>query len=610
MTPAMIFVILTLIIPLVLLFTGKLREDVAAIVMMVSLMIAQTFGLPVLGPSNDPNAAEIALKGFGSSTILTLIAIFIITTSLEKYGLTSWISHKLISVSGQSERLLIGLYSLIAALISMVINNLAAGALLLPSALETSKRTGIKPSKLLIPISIGTMLGGAAFYLSTANIIVSGLLPSAVPPQEPLGILDFTPTGLTVAISGVAFLTLFGTNLLPDREPNVAYKIPDNLGLTQTYQLQERLWEIRLPINSSFHNKTIAETKLGENLGISIIAIRRDNHILPIENANFLLQQEDVLIIIGREERVLKLSELGLEIIKSGPDCSYESGNLVFAEAIVPPHSSTEGKTIRDLALRNRCGFSAIALWRNNHIYRTDIAEFRLKAGDALLLIGPADNLHRLKEIHDIVVLETAINRHGMDKPKVLISISVLLASIVAMILGMPIVVAMLAAALILLLMGLVTMEEAYQSIQWRALFLIAGMMSVSTAMFYTGLANLIGNSIVKIVAPWGSTGLLIGTILGTAGLSQLIGSQIAPLITGPIFISAAIKLGINTQAIAVVTGISTAIFFLTPLSHPVHLIMMSPANYRFKDFFKIGIWVSMVCFITLIIATKIFWKI
>jgi di/tricarboxylate transporter len=610
MTAAMVYVILVLAIPLALVFMNRLREDIAALVMVAALMIAQIAGLPVLGPTGNIQSAELALRGFGSTTILTLIALFIITTSLEKYGLTSWISRKLVEIGGKSERRLIGLYSLTATLISMVMINLAAGALLLPSALETSRRAGIKPSKLLLPISIGTMLGGAAFYLSTANIIISGLLPSANPPLEPLGILDFTLTGGLVALVGVIFLTIFGKKLLPDREPPYVYKIPGSRGLTGTYQLQERLWEVGIPEDSEINHKTLAEANLGKNLGISIIAVRRNQRILPTESANFMLEAGDTLVIIGREERVSQLEGMGLEIRQASQDTSFESSDLIFAEAIIPPHSDTEGKTLREIAFRARCGFSAIALWRDNRSYRTDVAEFCLKAGDALLLIGPAENIRRLRQLPDVLVVETAVNRNGMDKPRILQSSGIVAASLLAMILGVPIYISMITAAVILLLSRLVTMEEAYQSIKWRALFLIAGIMSVSAAMFHTGLANLIGDAIIQLVSPLGGIGLAGGAILVTALLSQLMGSQIAPLVTGPVFISAAVTLGVDPHPIAVVTGISTAIFFLTPLSHPVHLIMMSPANYEYKDFLKIGAWMSLVCFVSLLFAVKIFWAI
>ena len=296
MTFAMIFVILVLVIPLILVFLNRLREDTAALVM-TALIIAQLAGLPVLGAPGDIKAAELALRGFGSTTILTLIALFITTTSLEKYGLTSWLSQKLVEIGGKSERRLIGLYSLSATIISLFMVNLQ-WVFCCCRVLETSRRTGVKTANCL-PVSIGAMLGGATFYLSTANIIISGLLPSANPPLEPLGILDFTATGGLVALAGVAFLTFFGKRLLPDREPPSVYKIPGSHGLTSTYHLQERLWEARIPAGSSIEHKTLAEANLGKNLGISVIAVRRNDRILPTDTADFRFEGGDTLVVIG-----------------------------------------------------------------------------------------------------------------------------------------------------------------------------------------------------------------------------------------------------------------------------------------------------------------------
>src|SRR5512142_1524463 len=213
MTFPQVFVLLVLAIPLTLVFLNRLREDVAALLMAAALGIAQVLGLPVLGPANQPDAAGKALTGFGTPEVIALLALFILTACLDKYGVTRWIAGKLLSIGGRSEQRLVGLFALTGALLSLFMNTLAAGALLLPSALSASRRTGIKPSKLLIPIAYGTMLGGAATYLTTANIIVSGLLRLADPPQHPLSILDFIPTGGVVALAGLIFLTLFGKRL-------------------------------------------------------------------------------------------------------------------------------------------------------------------------------------------------------------------------------------------------------------------------------------------------------------------------------------------------------------------------------------------------------------
>ena len=196
------------------------------------LGIAQLLGMGVLGPEKTPTAAINAIRGFASPVIITLISLFILTGCLEKHGLSRLIADRLMIVGGKSENRLIGLFAGLAALLSLFMNNLASGAFLLPSALNVARQTKIKPSKLLIPIAYGSMLGGAATYLTTANIIVSRLLLTAIPSQKALGILDFTPTGGFVALIGLLFLTIFGRKLLPDRELPQKVNNPHNESLS------------------------------------------------------------------------------------------------------------------------------------------------------------------------------------------------------------------------------------------------------------------------------------------------------------------------------------------------------------------------------------------
>jgi di/tricarboxylate transporter len=176
------------------------------------------------------------------------------------------------------------------------------------------------------------------------------------------------------------------------------------------------------------------------------------------------------------------------------------------------------------------------------------------------------------------------------------------------MFVGVPTELAMITGAVAVLLTGLMTPEEAYKAINWRAIFLIAGTLSVSVAMIQTGLAQEIGNAVVNFVSPFGPLGLVAGTYVLSATLTQVMGGQISPLVVGPITISAAIRLGINPQAIAVTTAIAGSISFITPLSHPVNILMIAPANYQFNDFVRSGWLLTVICFIALMIAVPLVW--
>ncbi|MBC7814456.1 MAG: SLC13 family permease, partial [Burkholderiales bacterium] len=314
MTVEQIYVVLILVIPLTLVLLNRLREDIAALLMAVLLGLAQFFGLGVLGPANTPDDATKALTGFGTPEVITLLSLFIVTYCLDKYGVTQWLAIRLLAIGGKSERRLIGLFALTAALLSLFMNTLAAGALVLPSALDAARRTGIKPSKLLIPIAYGAMLGGAATYLTTANIIMSGLLPLANPPQAPLGILDFTPTGGLVAIAGLIFIVIFGKYLLPDRDPPTLQVASSRDELMKTYQLHERLWEAEVAPGSSLVNKVLSETEIGEALGLSVLGVRRGKRVTPIYRKGYHIHANDVLLIVGRDERAAQLEREGLRV--------------------------------------------------------------------------------------------------------------------------------------------------------------------------------------------------------------------------------------------------------------------------------------------------------
>ncbi len=609
MTFPQIFVLLVLIIPLTLVFTNRLREDVAALLMAASLGVAQYLGMAVVGPANTPDAAHKALTGFGTPEVIALLSLFVITACLDKYGVTRWIAKKLLSLGGQSEGRLIGLFAFTAALLSLFMNTLAAGALLMPSALSASRRTGVKPSKLLIPIAYGTMLGGAATYLTTANIIVSGLLRLANPPQQPLTILDFLPTGGFVAIVGLLFLTLFGKRFLPDREPPMVRMDPSSDELTRAFHLVERMWEAEVTPESTIANKPLSQTRIGETLGMAVLGIRRGSRVLSASDMTLKIQAGDVLLIVGREERALQLEQAGLRVYHSTQSISILPRDTIFAEVILPPRSSMEGKNLRDLGFRTRYGFIAIALWRGQRSYRTDVAALELHSGDTLLLMGPPEKLTELKNQHDFVVVEAASNGDELDIPRVLLTLGISVGALIALFAGMPVEIAMLTAAVLTLLAGLMKPDDVYQTIKWRAIFLIAGTISISYAMVQTNLAQVFGDAIVRLVSPLGAMGLIAGAYFLSAALTQVMGGQISPLVVAPITISAALQLGVNPQAVALVTAIAGSISFITPLSHPVNIIMIAPANYTFRDFVKSGWALTIVCFIALMIAIPLFWK-
>jgi di/tricarboxylate transporter len=526
MTSLQVLLIIIVAIPLAFVLIDRLRMDIAALIIAASLGIAQFFGLGILGPADSPADAVKAISGFGQPIVVTLLGLFIISRGLDQSGVARWIARKLMFLGGTSEKRLIGLFATTTAFLSIFMNNLAAGALLLPSAMETARRTGIKPSKLLIPVAYGSLLGGVATYFTTANIIVSDLLQIAKPPQGPLSILDFLPTGGLIAVAGIILMVFLGTRLLPDRKPAPEQMLSRLTGseLEDIYQLRDRLWEARLLPDSSLVGKTLAQAKIGQTLGVEVVAIWRGRQAIfsPTPEQNF--HSGDILLLVGREERVEKLKEEKISIGREAANGYISPYGVIMLEILLAPHSNAEGHTLKDLDFRRLYGFTAVALRRLNQSYRTNVGDFKLTMGDTLLVVGSEENVKNFQKTADFIVLEPSLSDQPINRQHTLITVSVVLAAISASIIGFPIYLAILIGAVVVVLSGILSMEEAYRSIEWQAIFLIAGMFAVSLAMVETGLARLLGNGMVQLVTPFGPLGLAAGAYILSAILTQLMG--------------------------------------------------------------------------------------
>jgi di/tricarboxylate transporter len=611
MTPPQIFLIIVVAVPLVLVALDRLRIDIAALLIAVALGIAQYFGMGILGAAHTPGDAVKAISGLSEPVVLMLLSLFIITGGLDKSGVTRSIANYLLRISSRSERYLIGLFAATTALLSLFMNNLAAGALVLPSAMEIARRTGIKPSRLLIPVAYGSLLGGSATYFATANIIVSNLLTTAHPPQPPLGILAFTPTGGLIAIAGIAFLVLLGHRWLPDRDPAPEQMMARLTGseLEDRYRLGERLWEVRVMPGSPFANKSLAEEEIGKRFGLAVAGVWHGHHAIFAPPPDQIVRPGDILLIVGREERINELADAGVKIGRENSNRHISERGVRFFEVIPSPHSQALGRTLRELDFRSAYGLTALALFRGQRSFRTDVGNLELKLGDSLLMIGSHAHLKRLRNNPNFILLEPDPGDQPMNRDQAALSIGVFAAAVAAALAGLPIYLTLLAGALLLILSGVLDMEEAYRAVKWQAIMLVAGMYSVSLAMVNTGLAQAIGEHLLSLLAPLGPLGLASGSYILTSALTQVIGGQVAALVTGPITISGAISMHTSTHAVAVATAIGCSASFFTPISHPVNILMIGPANYQFRDFFHIGWRLTIVCFVALIAGLILFWR-
>lgn len=583
---------------LALIVSNRFRADLVAL--MVLLALAFT-GL---------TTAEEAVSGYSASAVIVIMGMFVITHALEETGIVQHISGYIRALGGSSEKRLVMIVMATGALLVSIMNIIAAGAVLLPAVVRVARDADIRPSKLLIPMSYGTLVGAMATFFSSANIVMSTILQERG--FQGLGFLDFFITGSPIVIAGLLYMVFIGRRLLPERESITQIVNPRGLmsSIRQTYQLDERLWEFRVPPGSRLVHNTLHDSHIGADLGITVVAIWRGHQAILAPEPTERLYTNDYLLVVGREDRVRQLNKWGLLMgrengyVRNGHDYSVD-----LTEVVIPPRSGAIGKTLLDLRFRNKFGLTSVALWREGRSYRTDVGKMPLQVGDALLMVGPTDKIRKLTQERDYMLLQSShiYQPPAPEKNKwaLLITALVLLSAIFSFI---PLPIAVLAGWAAVVLTGIMSMDSAYRAVEWRVIFLIAGMLPISIAMVNTGLADRIGMGLVELLTPSGPLALVGGLYTLTVLVTQLLGGQVTSLIVGPIAVTAAIQAGIDPRPMAVAVAIGCATGFLTPIAHPVNILMMGPGGYKFEDFTRVGLGMVAVVFVMLMLSMTVVW--
>ncbi len=586
-------------VTLVIIVFDLLRADLTAILVLAVL------------PLTGLVTVQEAFSGFSRSVVITIIGLFIITQALEDSGVVAWIADRVRHVGAGSESRLILLFMGLGAALSLIMNNIAAGAVLLPAAVQVGRESDVAPSKLLIPLSFGTLVGGMATYFTTANIILSSILRDQGQPA--LGMTDFLPTGGVIVLASLAFMALIGRRLLPRRDSAVQSASPFLLSrrLTEMYQIQEQLWEVRVLPESRLVGQKLVESKIGEALGLTVVAIWRGHQAILNPEPQEVIQAGDYLVLLGWEDRVAARAGEGAVIGRANGNGRERNYFVDMAEVIIPPRSTVMGKSLADIGFRNKYHLTGVALWREGLSFRNNVGTIPLEPGDALLMVGAPEQIEALTNEPDFLVLEsTHTARPPLPKKAtwaLAITGVVLVVSILEWVSTSE---AMMMGVAAMALTGCINLDEAYRRISWRVIFLIAGMLPLSIAMIHSGLADRIGQGIVTLAAPYGPLALVGGLFVVTMLVTQVIGGQVAALIVGPVAVTAALQSGVNAQAVAVAVAIACSAAFLTPIAHPVNILMMGPGGYRPRDFLQIGAPLTVVVLAALLVGMRLFWHV
>jgi di/tricarboxylate transporter len=367
---------------------------------------------------------------------------------------------------------------------------------------------------------------------------------------------------------------------------------------TKKYQLEERMLFVRIPEGSTLAGRTIQEARLATAYGISVLNIIRGGEEWRMPEPSTTLQEHDLLIVEGRPIDIEVLRGLQTLIIERRVQADLrelESGPLAIVEVMLSPYTTLAGRTLRQLRFREKFGVSVLAIWRGDRSYRTDLGDFPLRYGDAFLCYGPREKFEILARERDFVVLNLEVQEKPRLKKAPLAALIMLGVVGVVLFNLLPISVAAIAGASLMVLTRCLTMEEAYRSIEWRAVFLIAAMLPMGLAMQQTGAAELLANTVVNIVGPYGPTAILSGIMLLTLIVNQFIPSAVNAVVMSPIALATAANLGVSPYPFIMGIAYAVAASFMTPVSHPANVLVMSPGGYRFSDFLKNGLPISLI---------------
>lgn len=601
MTGAQTITLVILGAALALMLSERLRADLVALLVVFALVASG-----VLAPQE-------AFSGFSGSAVITIAAIFIIADALRRTGVTDQTGRLLLRIAGRGETRLVVTVMLAGAFLSLFMNNIAAAAILLPAASGAARRARVSPSRILLPLAFGTILGGMATLLTTTNIIVSGLLRSRG--IEGFGPLDFAPVGIPLVVVGILYVALIGRRLLPRRAPSDAPRRAraGERDLVELYRLGERLFRARVPAGSYMCDRPLSESTLREKYGLSALAIEREGVVMHDPAPETPVRAGDVLLLEGDLQEFLRRDiEPHLEILprRKWNVRDLASSGVVVAETMLSPRSSLIGQTLTESRFREKYGMTVLAIWRAGGQIETDLGDVRLQFGDALLLQGPAQRVEVVRSEPDLILLS-----HGRgEKPRkvfgrgwvalCILIVTLMIAASWPDLVG-PV---MLGGALAMVLTRAISMDQAYMAIEWRSIFLVGGMFSAGVAMIRSGTASMLAETITAWLGPAGPLALLAGLFLIAALLSQAMHGAAVAAIIAPLAIETALGNGIPPRSLAMGVALATSMTFLTPLGHPVNILIMGPGGYRVREFVKVGLPLVILLFAAVLLLLPLYW--
>jgi di/tricarboxylate transporter len=580
-----------IVMALVLFATEKLRVDLIALIV---LLVASITGLV---------SKDEVFSGFANPAVITIWAVYIVSGGLFKTGVADILGSFILRLSGTGEARLIAVIMLVCGIMSAFMNNVGAVAVLMPAVIGISNKTKIPVSKLLIPLAFSSLLGGSMTLIGTpANILAQGILVARGLPS--FGFFDITPMGIITLLTGIIYMVLIGRHLLPVRVTASDLKV--------SKQLRPYIGEVQVNPQSPLVGKKLGESKLGEKHDLIVLSVRRDGNLLTRLHRDFIIEENDRLILEGSAQNLISAQD-DLNLI-SQPNSDIDLVDLdtedsYIFEATLSPRSKIDGRTLKEVRFRDRFGFTALAIWRYGDVITERLRDTPLHFGDSLLLQGPPGRVAALNDGNEFLVLQHVdIEKRGRKNKAPLAAGIMVLVIALAIFSNLGIATSMVTGSVLMVLTGCLTMDQAYDSIDWRTVFLVGGMLTLGIAMENTGTAQYLADLLLGAIGDLGPTALLAGIYLLSALITQPMSNAAAVVLMVPIAVNTALGIDANILTFVMAAVIGAATSFVTPVGHKANVLVFGPGGYKFFDFTRVGILLTVFLFVVSMIFLPIFW--
>jgi di/tricarboxylate transporter len=600
MTLAAGYVMGLVVVALVLFAIDALRIDVVALILLLLLTIPSRWIEGLL-------TADEAVAGFGSTTIVVLIALFILTAGIIRTGVVERLGLRLAAIGSTRPVGFSRFLVLAVAAISAFVSNTVTTAVFLPLALGASKRAKFPASKILIPIAFASILSGTMTVIGTStNLVVAGQMRRLG--MEPLGFFEMTKVASVIAVIGIFYLIFVAPRLIPDRgQAEVDKPGPDRKFRT----------EVVVAPKSKLAGKTLAQLGLSDVMDLFVVHIRRRSRRVPRPFAHDRIQPGDEIVVEGRASEILAVKDVAGMDIK--PDVKADTKRAEhedkkdpkqeqrIVEAMVLPRSPLVGKSLSDAGFREETGLTVLGVHSTRRDPKVEkLSDRTLRASDVLLLQGTQKHIEELP--HESLLVLDDVSGHHPRSPRGIVAATIFIACMALGASGtfaLPI--ALLLGVLAMIVTRCLTPEEAYASVDWRLLVMIGAMFAFGAAMEKSGAAAWIAGGIVEHVSPYGSYAVLASFFIVTILLSQPMSNQAAALVVLPVAVHTAHQLGMNPRSIVIAVTLAASCSFLTPLE-PACLLVYGPGRYRFIDFARIGFPLTLIMFVISMLLVPVFW--